>query len=84
VSAFDCIPNEGGTKVVSYNTFASGTNGTNAFTCTPAFLSDGYHLSSSDTCAKNRGNPSTYPSDDIDGQARPQGGAPDAGADEVG
>jgi hypothetical protein len=54
-------------------------------TCMPAFLSDGYHLSSSDTCAKGRGNPSSYPATDIDGEARPQGGSvPDAGADEVG
>ena len=85
VSATDCVPGEGGTKNVSYNTFASGSTGTNAVTCMPAFLSDGYHLSSSDTCAKGRGNPSSYPATDIDGGARPQGGSvPDAGADEVG
>jgi hypothetical protein len=34
--------------------------------------------------AINRADPSNYPSSDIDGQARPQGGAPDAGADEAG
>jgi hypothetical protein len=34
--------------------------------------------------AINHGNPSSYPSSDIDGQARPVGGMPDAGADESG
>jgi chitodextrinase len=32
----------------------------------------------------NGGNPTSYPSTDIDGQTRPLGGAPDVGADEVG
>jgi hypothetical protein len=34
--------------------------------------------------AINAGNPSDYPGSDIGGQARPLGGAPDAGADEAG
>jgi chitodextrinase len=34
--------------------------------------------------ATNRGNPNSYPSADIDGQSRPAGGMPDAGADEAG
>jgi chitodextrinase len=32
----------------------------------------------------NAGDPSSYPATDWDGQARPMGGAPDAGADEAG
>jgi chitodextrinase len=32
--------------------------------------------------AVDRGNPASYPTKDIDGQARPKGGAPDAGAHE--
>jgi hypothetical protein len=35
-----------------------------------------------DSVAVGHGDPSSYPSIDIDGQSRPQGGAPDAGADE--
>jgi hypothetical protein len=34
--------------------------------------------------AINAGDPSYYPAKDIDGQARPFGGVPDAGADEAG
>ena len=34
------------------------------------------------SAAINRGNPSSYPAKDIDGQSRPKGGAPDAGAHE--
>jgi hypothetical protein len=41
-----------------------------------------YHLRTGST-AINAGDASAYPSSDIDGQARPMGGAPDAGADEA-
>ena len=34
--------------------------------------------------AIDRGDPTSYPATDIDGQARPRGSAPDAGADETG
>ena len=34
--------------------------------------------------ALNRGDPGTYPAPDIDGQSRPLGSGPDAGADEAG
>jgi hypothetical protein len=34
--------------------------------------------------ALNRGDPGTYPARDIDGQSRPLGSGPDAGADEAG
>jgi hypothetical protein len=40
-----------------------------------------YHLTATSE-AIGRGNPAAYPNDDIDGQSRPLGGAPDAGADE--
>ena len=32
--------------------------------------------------AINRGDPGSFPAGDIDGQARPDAGGPDAGADE--
>jgi hypothetical protein len=41
------------------------------------------HLSGG-AAALGTGNPSSFPSTDIDGQARPMGGRPDAGADEAG
>jgi hypothetical protein len=34
--------------------------------------------------ALNAGDPASFPARDLDGQTRPQGGAPDAGADEAG
>jgi hypothetical protein len=39
------------------------------------------HLTSTSP-AINAGDPSTFPGADIDGQGRPLGGTPDAGADE--
>jgi chitodextrinase len=36
------------------------------------------------SAAINAGDPASYPSADIDGQSRPMGGTPDAGADEAG
>ena len=39
------------------------------------------HLSAT-SAAINAGNPASYPATDIEGTPRPQGGAPDAGADE--
>ena len=86
----------GGAVSASYdrNVFAPGniTCGTNSKACTPR-LADGnlysdvdrqadYHLAANDTCALGAGSPSSYPAEDIDEVSRPQGGAPDAGADE--
>jgi hypothetical protein len=34
--------------------------------------------------ALNHGDPGDYPARDLDGQSRPQGSGPDAGADETG
>ena len=43
-----------------------------------------FHLAPEDTCAeKGAADQSAHPSSDIDGQARPQGSAVDAGADEI-
>jgi hypothetical protein len=36
------------------------------------------------SAALNAGDPASYPATDIDGQSRPMGPAPDAGADEAG
>ncbi len=62
--------------------------GTGSKKCTPAFavlasLVADYHLLARDTCAIGAGDPANYPPTDIDGQARPQGGTVDAGADEA-
>ncbi len=54
----------------------------NAYTGEPAFGSDGYHLMSN-SAAIDRGI-ETGLSSDIDGDLRPQGAAPDLGADEYG
>jgi hypothetical protein len=74
-----------------YNVFTSGSSstcGTNAKKCSPTWLNgvpsaaNGYdiRLSSSDTCAKDAANPSSYAVADFYGTSRPQGSAPDAGA----
>ena len=55
--------------------------------CTPAFVDPtvrDFHLLATDTCAKDHGDPANFPATDLDGQSRPLGLAPDAGADEVG
>ncbi|MBN1874581.1 MAG: hypothetical protein JXA33_10160, partial [Anaerolineae bacterium] len=48
----------------------------------PAFAADGYHITSAST-ALDKGVP-TQITTDIDGEVRPQGIAPDLGADEIG
>lgn len=77
----------GASSTVRYNVFGSGSLGTNSKTCTASLTStnsvlDGLHLNSGDTCAKDAGNPGSFPTDDIDGGTR--SGTPDAGADEIG
>jgi hypothetical protein len=67
------------------------TCGSSAKRCTPAWLngapssSNNYdvRLSSSDTCAKDAGDPAGYPATDFYGTTRAQGAAPDAGPFEV-
>jgi chitodextrinase len=81
------------TASYDYNVFAPGGTscGSHSKVCTPRLANGNlwtnvdqqadYHLASNDTCALGAGEPGDYPSQDLDGTARPQG-APDAGADE--
>jgi len=67
-------------------TNASGAkcNASDKSVASPGFVNPGahdLHLTASSP-AINAGNPAGYPAVDIDGQARPLGGAPDAGSDE--
>jgi hypothetical protein len=84
-----------GTYTGGFNVFpaAGGTTaGTNAKRCTPTWLngtpSDAnswdIRLSSSDTCAKDAGNASSFAPLDIFGTSRPIGSVADAGAFEIG
>jgi hypothetical protein len=62
----------------------SSTCGPNDKLVPSGFLNAGaldFHLRA-DAAARDAGDPSNYPATDIDGQPRPQGNAPDAGADE--
>ena len=75
----------------SFNVFLSGsvTCGSNLRQCSVGFSSgssptDRFHLLLADSCARNAGDPSSYPSTDHDGGPRPQGPGVDAGADEIG
>ena len=82
VYSFDVFPASGGS-----------TCGTSPKRCTPLLASGSFysgdrnadwHISSSDTCARDAGDPTSFPPTDIDQQIRPMGKAPDAGADEAG
>jgi hypothetical protein len=69
----------------SYNVFQGGTCGPTDINAPAGFRNPStldFHLVSG-AAAINHGNPASYPATDIDGQARPMGGAPDAGADEA-
>jgi len=65
------------------NTSGAVTNFTvnNPLTGTPAFAADGYHLTAGSSAIDQGVNSGVE--DDIDGDPRPQGEAPDLGADEV-
>ncbi len=69
-----------------YNVFSGGGCGTNDVSvgalkfASPS--TNNYHLASNSE-AKGRGNPTNYPAQDIDGDLRPDGTLPDAGADEL-
>jgi hypothetical protein len=89
---WNCIPY----VTYSYNVLTGGTVtcGTNSILGKPKFVGPApapgylngivpnYHLAVTDTIAQRRGNPSAYPTTDIDGNPRAVGGAPSAGADE--
>ena len=80
----------------TYNVIGNGSCGATNKSGTPSFVGPAlqgsfgsstvpnFHLSTTDTLAKNAGDPANYPATDYDGNSRPQGTAPDAGADEVG
>ena len=67
-----------------YNVVASGSS------CGGTLAASGFRAPPSDlhlllgAAAIDAGNPTSYPAADIDGQMRPSGSRPDAGADEVG
>jgi hypothetical protein len=70
------------------NVFRSGSAlvGSGAVQCTPSYRNASagdWRLASNDTCARGRGNPTSHPTTDAEGQTRPQGTI-DAGADEIG
>jgi len=81
------------TSGVAYsdNVFVPGSVvcGSIARQCAPTFAASSlssadYHLSGTDSCARDGVRPASYPATDADGQARPSGASPDAGADETG
>ena len=70
----------------SYNVFQGGTCSSTDANAPAGFRNPGaldLHLLAG-SVAINRGNSGSYPGLDIDGQTRPMGGRPDAGADEAG
>lgn len=84
----------GGGAGYGNNVFYSGsTCGTSPKACTPAYVAPttsrtspgNFHLAATDTCAKGAANQTVgnYPATDVDGEARPQGSAVDAGFDEI-
>jgi hypothetical protein len=70
----------------SHNVFSNTTCGATDKQAAPGFVNAGafdLHLATG-SAAVNAGDPAQYPGEDIDGQSRPMGSAPDAGADERG
>ena len=91
VMAFgDCQAPPGGPGPVAplvyrYNVLQGGTCSSTDYNAPSGFIdpNSDLHLLLG-AAAINRGDPTSYPTRDIDGQLRPLGGAPDAGADERG
>jgi hypothetical protein len=72
--------------VYAYNVWDGATCGATDKNAPSGFVDDAamnLHLVAG-AAAIGAGDPSSFPTTDIDGQSRPQGGAPDAGADETG
>jgi hypothetical protein len=69
----------------AHNVMQGGTCGSTDKNAAPGYIdaANNLHLTAG-SAAVNAGDPTSYPALDIDGQARPLGGAPDAGADEAG
>jgi chitodextrinase len=73
--------------VFRFNVFRPGSArpGVGAVSCSPAYrnaAAGDWRLAVGDRCARGRGNPSSHPATDAEGEPRPQG-AVDAGADEI-
>jgi hypothetical protein len=73
--------------VFRFNVFRPGSArpGIGAIGCSPAYrnaAAGDWRLAAGDRCARGRGNPSSHPATDAEGEPRPQGTV-DAGADEV-
>jgi chitodextrinase len=70
--------------VYRYNTLQGGTCSTTDKNAAAGFIdaTNNLHLATG-AAAVNAGDSTNYPATDIDGQARPMGSAPDAGADET-
>jgi hypothetical protein len=67
-----------------YNVMQGGTCGNTDVGAPSGFIDPARNLHLKGTSpAVNRGDPLSYPKRDIDGEKRPKGGRPDAGADEV-
>lgn len=68
-----------------YNVIQGGSCGPTDRNAASGFVSGSANLHlAPGAAAINAGDPASFPARDIDGQARPAGGAPDAGADEAG
>src|SRR4249920_3201370 len=69
----------------SHNVMSGGTCGASDKNAAPGFVdkNSNLHLTAG-SAARNAGDPGSFPGTDIDGQSRPLGGLPDAGADEAG
>jgi hypothetical protein len=79
-------PCSGGDVEVAYNVWSDGGCGATNRRAASGFRSPerfDFHLKPG-AAAVNRGHPTSYPRGDIDGQRRPRGQRPDAGADEAG
>jgi len=68
-----------------FNVIQGGTCGSTDKNAAPGFIdaNNNLHLTAG-SAAINAGDSTNFPAKDIDGQARPMGSAPDAGADEAG
>lgn len=77
---------EGNDAVFRSNVFRPGSAVVGSgVQCAPTYRDEAardYHLAATDTCARGRGDGSSHPPSDADGEPRPQG-LVDAGADEI-
>jgi hypothetical protein len=86
LKASACTPQNNGHAINwRYNVIQGGTCGATDKNAAAGFVNaqSNMHLAPG-SAALNAGDPTSHPSRDIDGQSRPAGAAPDAGADEAG